>query len=189
MLPVSKWTRTRSLLKLSTKAFISAGRHQVAVEEDVLDVEVDASASRPAGAACRPPRCARWSHTSFGHRLVVGPPGDVDRAGHDQQVLGAQVVRRPRPSCRPAPARGRAWPGRCSVSGYGQNRNEHSPLIAMPISLGRLADRRELLRPGLRREVAVEVVVQLDAVEPGVLGELQALFEGHLLAGTGTPTG
>src|SRR4029078_12165565 len=30
-------------------------------------------------------------------------------------------------------------------------------------------------------EVAVEVVVQLDPVEPGVLGEPEALFQGHLV--------
>ena len=47
--------------------------------------------------------------------------------------------------------------------------------------VGHLADRAELRRGCLRREVVVEVVVQLDPVEPGVLGELEALAERHPL--------
>ena len=41
---------------------------------------------------------------------------------------------------------------------------------------GRPANRRELLRSALGREVVFEVVVQLDAVEARILRELQALL-------------
>ena len=55
----------------------------------------------------------------------------------------------------------------------------------MPIFSASRADGGELLRAGLRREVVVEVVVQLDAVEAGVLGELQALLAGSSARGYG----
>src|SRR5262249_18414160 len=48
-------------------------------------------------------------------------------------------------------------------------------------ALGGLADGLELLRAGLGRQVVVQVVVQLDAVEAGVFGQLQALLEIHAL--------
>ena len=55
------------------------------------------------------------------------------------------------------------------------------PLIAMPIFSAVARIGRELLRAGLGRQVVFEVVVQLDAVEAGVLRELEALLQGHLL--------
>ena len=91
---------------------------------------------------------------------------------------------------RPASSRPRARrAGSLSVSEYGQKRNEQRPLMAMPISSAMLADRAELGRAGLRREVVVEVVVQLDAVEAGVLGELQALARATSGRGRGRPRG
>jgi hypothetical protein len=66
--------------------------------------------------------------------------------------------------------------GSLLVSGYGQNRNEQSPLIWMPI-VGHLSDGVIFARAGFGREIVVEIVVQLDAVEARVLGELQALAQ------------
>src|SRR5262245_29491432 len=45
--------------------------------------------------------------------------------------------------------------------------------------VGRLTDRVEILRSSFGREVVVQVVVQLDAVETSVLGELQTLAQRH----------
>ena len=47
--------------------------------------------------------------------------------------------------------------------------------------VGHVANSLELGGAGFGREVVVEVVVQLDAVEARVLRQLQALLEGHLL--------
>ena len=68
-----------------------AGRRQVAVEEDVLDVEVDAVllgkryelADRLAGAAVA---------DVDRHRFSVGNPGNIRRAGDRQEVFGPQLV-------------------------------------------------------------------------------------------------
>ena len=114
------------------------------------------------------------------HRLVVGSPGNVDGAGHDQHVLRAQIAARlrdlagqfqPAGPLRRVVARQRIGPE--------QERAQAADGDAD--LLGHAADCRELLRSGLGREVVVEVVVQFDAVEAGVLRELQALFERHLL--------
>ena len=150
-------------------------RHQVAVEEDVLDVEVDLQLLGRRAAACRRPRAPAVAHV-VRHRLVVRrATGMWTAPGTTSRFSVPEVVRRLRIIC-PASSRPRSRFGRSLlVSGYGQNRNEHRPLMAMPISSAILRIAVNSFVPGLRRQVVVEVVVQLDAVEPGVLRELQAL--------------
>ena len=59
----------------------------------------------------------------------------------------------------------------------------------MPISSAILRMRVELLGAGLGREIALQIVVQFDAVEAGVLGQLQALPQGHPVRIRERPTG
>ena len=93
MLPVSKWTRTRSDWKLSTNCDHLLRAVQEAVDEDVLDVQVDAGLLGLGDAAGAWPRVARRSQTSCGTGGSSSSHGMYDRPGHDQQVLGAQELR------------------------------------------------------------------------------------------------
>ena len=178
MLPVSKWMRTCSLPKWSSKGVHFHRRHEVAVEEDVLDVEdlqflglLRQFADRLPGALIA---------NVVGHRFVIGAPGNVDRPGDDEHIFHTEIVRRLRNlACEPEPCARLA--GSLLVSGYGQKRNEQSPLTRMPIWSAR---RRMFLGTpcaGLRRKIVLQIVVELDAVEARVLGELQALAQVHPL--------
>ena len=162
-------------------------RHQVAVEEDVLDVQRhlqllglrqqfgDRLLRAPVADVVR-------------NRLVIGSPRDVDGAGHDQQILRAQVMGRLSHHAGQFHAAARL--GRIVAGqriGPEQERAEAADGDAD--FFRHLANRGELLRAGLRRQVAVQIVVQFDAVEPGVLRQLQALTQRHLLRDTETPRG
>ena len=67
-------------------------RHQVAVEENILDVQEDLQLR---GLFFENPHRVAGAPVAdiVRHRLVIRAPRDVDGAGHDQHVLDAEIVR------------------------------------------------------------------------------------------------
>ena len=120
-------------------------RHQIAVEEDVLDVERDLQLlgglhERRRRLRARGDRRHR-SAPVRDRRATECAPRRARRAGSPRRGRA-----RPAPCC-PASSRPRLrFAGSLLVSGYGQNRNEHRPLIAMPMLVGGAADLLELAR-------------------------------------------
>ena len=145
MLPVSKWTRTRSLLKLVDEGVHLAGRHQVAVEEDVLDVQVDAQLLGQRAAACRRPRGPGGRRRRSGtgswsvRQGMWTAPGTTSRFSVPRSWAASIIL--------PASSRPRA---RLAGSLLGQRvgpEQERAEAADRDADLvGHLADRRELLR-------------------------------------------
>ena len=152
-------------------------RHQEAVEEDVLHVEINLLLRGGLGEDGNGFLRTLLANV-IAHRFVIGAPRNVHRAGHDEHVLHAKVAsglgnlagefEAARALCRVV-ARKRIRPE--------EERAQPADLDANLVS--HLADGFEVFRSGLGREVVVEVVVELDAVEARVLRELEALAEIH----------
>ena len=107
---------------------------------------------------------------------MILAPRHVHRARHDEQVFGAEMVRGL--GHQPGRTSPRSPGGIVARQRIRQNKNEHRPLIAIPMSSAIFGIFWKSWA-GLGREVTLEIVVQLDAVEAGVLGQLQTLSQVH----------
>src|SRR5262249_39949131 len=147
------------------------------VEEYVFDIDRDARLLRQGEqSADRLPRPAVADVD--GDRVSVRYPGDIRGPGDGEKILSPQLV------CgfdhelgqfhAARPPRGvvigeRVWPvkeGTEAADGY-------SDLF------GHFANGTKLSRPRFGREVILQVVVQLDRIEAGIPGELQAIGQRH----------
>ena len=154
-------------------------RHQESVEENVLHVQRHLQLLRLLRQLPHRLAGAALAHV-IRHWLMVGAPGDVDGAGHHEDVLHAEVVRclrdlagqldSPLPLCRII-ARERIRP----------EEERAQPADADADVIRHFANGLALLRASLWRKIIIEIVVQFDAIESGVLRELHAFAQAHLL--------
>ena len=75
------------------------GRQQVAVEEDVLNVQVDAEFLGQGHEPSHGVPCPAVADV-VGHRIMVLEPRDVDSAGNHKQIFNPQVMDRMKHFCR-----------------------------------------------------------------------------------------
>jgi hypothetical protein len=123
---------------------------------------------------------ARRSQIVVADRFVIVAPGNVHGSRDHQHVLRAQVVG----GLRHEPGKLEA----ASALGLVIARQRVRPVEERaqaadgdPDLIGGAADSLKIGGAGLRGQVRLEVVVQLDGVEARVLRQLQALHERHLL--------
>jgi hypothetical protein len=131
MFPVSKCTLTHSLPKESTNAAISIGVIRKPLKK-MFSMFSDTLFFSASGSILATASRARLSHTSLGtgswsvrHGMHTAPGTTkrfpVPRWWAASTILAASSIPRPRLA------------GSLLESGYGQKRNEHSPLTAIPI--------------------------------------------------------
>ena len=153
------------------------GGHEVAIEEDVLDVHVDPQ-FLGFGEKFADGVTGSFVAKVIWGGVMIGSPGHVYGTGYDEKVFGAEVVGGLGHEAGEFEASG-PFLGIVAGERVGPEEKGAESTDFDADLFGHFSDGSELLGSALGGEVAFEIVVQFDAVEACVFGESEAFLEVH----------